>query len=316
MTDPTNQARYPLRAVMRRTGLSADVIRAWERRYGAVTPTRSEGGQRLYTEDDVVRLALLRKATSDGHSIGEIARLDESALTALATRGRGNEQRAVNGSVDRAIVAEALAATEALDQGALEGVLKRAVLSLGASRFVDTIAADVLRQVGDRWHAGTLAPFHEHLASDTMRRVLAWVSDAYEPDQSAPVVVVATPATEHHELGAMIVAAAAAEEGWRVVYLGANLPAADIAAAAGKVRANVVALSVVYANGEASLREIRETARTLPQSVALVVGGSAAVQMGVERLGPSVRLLADIASLRALLRARREVRADSSVERE
>src|SRR5687767_8040152 len=87
MADSTNRhARYPLRAVIRRTGLSADVIRAWERRYGAVAPSRSDGGQRLYSEDDVVRLVLLRNATAQGHSIGEIAALDISALEALSTR--------------------------------------------------------------------------------------------------------------------------------------------------------------------------------------------------------------------------------------
>src|SRR4051812_47641703 len=88
---PNRQARYPLRAVMRRTGLSADVIRAWERRYMAVSPERSEGGQRLYSERDVVRLGLLARATTEGHSIGEIARLEVDALEALlrGPNGRG-----------------------------------------------------------------------------------------------------------------------------------------------------------------------------------------------------------------------------------
>ena len=310
MTDSNNRdVRYPLRAVIRRTGLTADVIRAWERRYGAVNPSRSEGGQRLYSESDVVRLALLRKAAADGHSIGEIARLDSAALEVLATQGRAGHGRPDDGSAAALVVAEAIAATESLDQSTLEAVLKRAVLTLGATRFIDSIAADVLRQVGDRWHAGTLAPFHEHLASDTVRRVLAWVSDAYEPERRAPCVVVATPAGEYHELGAMIAAAAASEESWRVVYLGANLPAADIAAAAKAVSADVVALSLVYGNGGAATREIVETARALPDGVALVVGGAAAIKLGTEQLGPRVHLLDDVAALRRLLRARREVRA-------
>ena len=310
MSDANSRdARYPLRAVIRRTGLTADVIRAWERRYGAVSPARSEGGQRLYSESDVMRLALLRKATSDGHSIGAIARLDSSALEALAARGRADSVRPDDdGSRSTLLIAEAIAAIESMDQGALEGILKRAVLSLGATRFIDSIAATLLTQVGDRWHAGTLAPFHEHLASDTVRRVLAWVSDAYESERRAPCVVVATPAGELHELGAMIVAAAASEESWRVVYLGASLPAADIAAAARAVGADVVALSLVYGNGEGTTREIRETARALPDGVALVVGGAAATRLDTETLGREVHVLDDILSLRRLLRARREMR--------
>lgn len=309
MTDSINRlTRYPLRAVIRRTGLSADVIRAWERRYGAVSPTRSEGGQRLYSEEDLIRLSLLRKATTDGHSIGEIATLDSSALHALVTRGRDPAVGVDEASEAAHVVAEAIAAVEALDQSTLESVLKRAVLSLGATRFVDSIAAAVLRQIGDRWHEGTLAPFHEHLASDTVRRVLAWVSDAFGPDGRAPCVVVATPSGELHELGAMIAAAAAAEERWRVVYLGPNLPSADIVAAATKVGADVVALSLVYANGDASIREVTDTARALPNGTVLVMGGAAATRLGAEKLGSSVHVLDDTASLRRLLRARREMR--------
>ena len=106
MTDSTNrQARYPLRAVIRRTGLSADVIRAWERRYGAVSPDRSDGGQRLYTEEDVVRLVLLQKATAEGHSIGEIATLDVRALDALCARTAGPVRRIDDTA---AVVAEAV----------------------------------------------------------------------------------------------------------------------------------------------------------------------------------------------------------------
>ena len=313
MTEPANrQPRYPLRAVIRRTGLTADVIRAWERRYGAVSPTRSEGGQRLYSEHDVIRLSLLRKATAEGHSIGEIARLDDAALTSLTGTGLPAAPRDIDAAIHAAVVDDAVAATEALDQVALENLLKRAVLTLGATRFIDMIAGEVLQRIGDRWHAGTLAPFQEHLATDTVRRVLAWVADAYDTDGRAPVIVVATPAGEYHELGAMIVAAAAAEEAWRVVYLGANLPAGDIVAASKKVNADVVALSLVYANNEAGAWEITETARALPHGVALVVGGTAALRIGADKLGPGVQLLDDIGSLREALRARREFKAESA----
>jgi len=309
MAEPMNrQTRYPLRAVIRRTGLSADVIRAWERRHGAVAPVRSEGGQRLYTEEDVIRLALLQKATADGHSIGEIARLDVQGLEALAADAAAARGRAID-DVPAVLIAEAIAATEALDQAALEAMLKRAVLALGASRFVDSVVSDFLRQVGDRWHAGTLAPFHEHLASNTVRRVLTWVTDAYDPEPHAPTIVVATPAGELHELGALVVAAAAAEEGWRVVYLGADLPGADVAAATAQVGADLVALSVVYANGDETARYLTETAQALRNGARVIIGGTAALQIGRDRLGEKVQVLADIPALRRLLRARRQSRS-------
>ena len=299
---PNRQARYPLRAVMRRTGLSADVIRAWERRYAAVAPQRSEGGQRLYSERDVVRLGLLARATAEGHSIGEIARLDEGALEALVQRPNG---RGPDGRSDEiaALIADALGAAARLESLTLETVLKRAVFSLGVERFVDEVVGRFLEEVGNRWHIGAISPAHEHLASNTMRRVLAWVTDAYELEPDAPRILIATPAGEMHELGAMTVAAAAVGEGWRVVYLGASLPASDIVSAAEQVGAQAVALSVVYAGGPSTAGEVEQIARALPDGVALFIGGAGAHEIkGLVRNG-RVSVLDGIDAFRRTLRA-------------
>jgi DNA-binding transcriptional MerR regulator/methylmalonyl-CoA mutase cobalamin-binding subunit len=304
MTDaPNRQARYPLRAVMRRTGLSADVIRAWERRYGAVSPERSEGGQRLYTERDVVRLGLLARATGEGHSIGEIARLDEAALEALLRRPSGRGPDEERSDEIAAVVADALGATARLESMPLETILKRAVFSLGVEQFVDEVVGRFLEEVGNRWHSGAISPAHEHLASNTMRRVLAWVTDAYELDPEAPRILIATPSGEMHELGAMTAAAAAVGEGWRVVYLGASLPARDIASAAAQVGAQAVALSVVYVDGASTAAEVGRIARSLPVGVELFIGGAAAHEVDGLVGHARVRVLEGIDQLRRTLRA-------------
>jgi MerR family transcriptional regulator, light-induced transcriptional regulator len=296
---------------MRRTGLSADVIRAWERRYRAVEPQRSAGGQRLYSERDVVRLALLARATAQGHSIGEIARLDSAALESLlhvgGARHSGDREDLVGSAVS-----DALGAAAALDSAALEAILKRAALSLGVDRFVDDVVGRFLAEIGNRWHVGAMSPAHEHVASDTTRRVLAWVWEAYDVEPDAPRIVVATPAGELHELGAMTAAAAAVSEGWRVVYLGANLPARDIANAAAQVSAHVIALSVVYANGDSASREVSEVARSVPDGVEVVIGGAGAqtVESAVKATG--VRVLAGIDSFRRMLRAARVARSGAA----
>ena len=300
--EANRQARYPLRAVMRRTGLSADVIRAWERRYSAVAPQRSEGGQRLYSERDVIRLGLLARATAEGHSIGEIARLEEAALEALL-HGPATRSRDARADEVETIVGDALGAAARLEAVALETILKRAVLDLGVERFVDEVVGRVLDEVGKRWHSGTISPAHEHVASNTMRRVLTWVADAYEVVPDAPRMVVATPAGEMHELGAMSVAAAAVSEGWRVVYLGASLPARDISDAAAQVGARAVALSIVYADGASTAAEVERIARSLPDGVELFIGGSAAHEVE-RRVGDRrVRVLGGIDRLRQTLRA-------------
>jgi MerR family transcriptional regulator, light-induced transcriptional regulator len=296
--------RYPLRAVIRRTGLSADVLRAWERRYGAVHPERSAGGQRLYTDEDVQRLLLLQRATAAGHSISEIARLDRGALDALLENAVGVRTGRAVSAVD-STVRSAMAATEQLDSAGLEGTLKSGALALGTELFVGEAIPRFLHGVGDRWHRGSFTPAHEHLASDTVRRVLAWIAEAYDVPADAPSVVVATPANEMHELGAMLVAAAAAGERWRVVYLGPNLPAADIVGAAVQVEATAVALSVVYSDSESTVRELRMIASSLPAGVLLLVGGLAGIRLERALADTRIRVVRDLESLRVLLRGHR-----------
>jgi MerR family transcriptional regulator, light-induced transcriptional regulator len=292
--------RYPVRVVIARTGLTADVLRAWERRYGAVRPQRSGGRQRLYSEEDVTRLTLLRRATLAGHSIAEVARLRTDALEALVDEPHAAASPAAP-DAESAVVRAALAASERLDGPALERTLKRAALTLGTG-FVDRIASRFLTAVGERWHEGTLSPAHEHLATSVVRRVLDWLLAAQIPAARAPRLVVATPAGEHHELGAMLGAAAAVAEGWAVVYLGPNLPASDIVAAAQQVRARAVALSAVYGNRSGALAEVKRTARALPRGTTLFAGGRA-IDASTEALREAgVRVLPDIPTFRRALR--------------
>jgi DNA-binding transcriptional MerR regulator/methylmalonyl-CoA mutase cobalamin-binding subunit len=286
--------------VIRRTGLSADVLRAWERRYGAVRPARSSGGQRLYSADDLERLVLLQRATFGGHSIGEIARLDREALEALLDNtGRGPPGHETV-ALER-LVREAMAATDALDSSALERLLRAGALSIGSEVFIDSALPRFLRAVGDRWHRGSLTPAHEHLASQVVRRVTVWLSAAYEPRPDAPTMIVSTPAGELHEFGALLAAATAANAGWKPVYLGPSLPAVDLVAAATQLRASMVAVSAVYVDGDAALRELREIRSGLPEAAKLIIGGAAAGRLERSLDGTEIRVLHDLAALRSLL---------------
>jgi methanogenic corrinoid protein MtbC1 len=168
--------------------------------------------------------------------------------------------------------------------------------------------------VGERWHRGSFTPAHEHLASDTVRRVLGWIAEAYDVARDAPVLLVATPSTEMHELGAMLAAAAAAGEGWRVVYLGPNLPAADLVGAASKVGATAIALSVVYTDGEHILRELRATAATLPPETVMMIGGPAAMRLERLLADTEIRVVRDIEALRSFLREHRARRSDLAAD--
>lgn len=295
--------RHPIQVVVRRTGLTADVLRAWERRYRAVEPVRSSSGRRLYSDDDIERLRLLKRATGAGRSIGQVATLgtdeladivrDDEVQEAEAPRveAAGQDQSSADRHVDGAMKAVA-----DLDVVALEVVLERAAVSLSAAEFVEDVVGPLLQRIGDGWHAGELTVAHEHAASAVIRRVVGALLSASHGAEGAPVIVVATPSGEQHEFGAMMVAVLAATVGWRVVYLGPDCPADSIAAAVEHQTPRLVALSVVSAGNVAG--EIAALRSLLPKDVTLVLGGSGfTAEMEIE----GVVRLADLGALRTFL---------------
>jgi len=298
-----------MRVVSRRTGLTPDVIRVWERRYQVVAPSRSEGGQRLYSDIDIERLSLLRKATDLGRNIGQIADLDLDRLAEMVSQDLAAQAPEVSlAAVDTTPSPEpyltaALAAVEALDAQRLDSTLRQALLSLPAMLLMDQVVAPLLTTVGARWHQGGLRPSHEHLAAVSARRILgAIIAEAGVPPD-APGILVTTPAGQVHEIGALLVAASAAVEGWRVTYLGADLPAEDIAATAARVEPRLIALSVVYPLGDPTVQDhLRELRSGIDPGIDIVLGGSGAesYRQTAERLG--IRLLDSLGELRHHLR--------------
>lgn len=270
------EARHPIGVVADRTGLSVHQLRAWERRYGAVEPSRTEGNHRLYSDDDVRRLALLYELTERGGRIGQLAGRPTEELASLLER----ERRDGGGDGPRdedelaAYRRRALDAVEAFDVDRLESLVRRASLKHGLPTFVDELVVPVLTEVGARWHDGDLGIAQEHMASGVFTRVLQHILDGAASEREGPAVLVATPAGHRHEIGAMVAAAVAATEGWRVLYLGADLPAAEIARTAAEVDARAVALSVVHGPDEGAIEEeLRRLRGRLPGSVTLFVGG-------------------------------------------
>jgi methanogenic corrinoid protein MtbC1 len=307
-----------MQVVSRRTGLSADLLRAWERRYEVVKPSRSESGRRLYSDADIERLRLLYRATLAGRSIGQVAELSTEALGALVRRDAeadAEAERASGGAQRSALIAppsiagylaDSVHAVEQLDAAGLDATLRLAAVALPAAAFLDALVVPLLEWVGTSWRAGTLRPVHGHLASAVLRRVLDRMIESASSPLATANLVVATPTGQVHEFGAMLVAATAATEGWRVTYLGADLPAEDIAEAAARTQAWAVALSVVSLAGELALAaELRRLRTALPRQVALVVGGAAssACEAVLDEIG-AVQLN-DLEGFRAQLRTLR-----------
>lgn len=266
--------------VARLTGLSAHVIRIWEQRYRAVEPHRTPTNRRLYSEGQLERLGLLRQVTRGGHGIGQVAQLPTEHLRRLvadADRGLKGAPRSETGApVTPSVVDECLAAIKSFDARSLDDALRRGARELGAMGLLHRVVAPLAQSLGDGWRNGVLTAAHEHFATAALRVFLANAASPFGSLAQAPVLVVATPAGQVHELGALLVSAMAANLGWKVTYLGASLPAAEIAGAARQCRARAVGLSLVYPEDDPRLAgELAGLREALPAEVALLVGGRA-----------------------------------------
>jgi MerR family transcriptional regulator, light-induced transcriptional regulator len=260
---------YPIRAVARMTGLSVDTLRAWERRYEAVVPGRGGRG-RVYSAADVARLKQLGELVRRGHPIGTIAGLTSEELGGLLD---GADALAVPPAVPEA-VANLEPLTSALDRydlDAIETALNRYAVVLPARDLVFAVILPLLQQVGRRWQEGALRPAQEHLVSAIVRSVLGGLLRATVRPNASLRVVFATPAGERHELGLLCAALLTASAGYGVLYLGPDLPAADIAHAAATAGARTVMISLT-SPGAVARREIKALAGALT-GVELWIGG-------------------------------------------
>jgi DNA-binding transcriptional MerR regulator len=295
-------SNHPIQLAARLTGLTTHVIRIWEQRYQAVEPRRTAANHRLYSQNDIERLGLLRDLTHAGHNISQVARLPNEELRALAENAPGLEfqvsRAGAAAPAPDALLDECLASVQSLDGRALDDTLERAATTLGAQGVLHRLVAPLTRTLGDLWREGKITTAHEHFATGHIRAFLAHLAKPFGGNESAPGLVVATPSGQLHEMGALLVGALAANLGWNVTSLGASLPAAEIAGAARQKRAWAVALSLVYPEDDANLPgELRRLRESLPPETALLVGGRAMPAYRETLVGLGAILVADLAQL-------------------
>jgi MerR family transcriptional regulator, light-induced transcriptional regulator len=291
------QPRHPIQVVARRTGLSADVIRAWERRYRAVSPERTQIGRRLYSDHDIDRLTLLRRAIHAGRRIGDVARLSHTELaglvasdTAAAAQSPSAPGRAPASAASAQHVETCIRAVLEMRPDALESALASAAVTFSQPIVLEEIIAPLLRYVGEQCRAGSLRSSQEHAASAVTRAFLSQILAGAQAPIGAPVILLGSLTGQNHELGALMAAVAAASEGWKVIYLGPNLPADEIAYAAKQTGARVVGLSIVYPADDVHLpNELRRLRAQMPERTVLIVGGSGS--SGYDRTLAEVRAI-------------------------
>lgn len=259
------------------TGLSIDTLRAWERRYAAVTPTRDDRG-RVYTDADVRRLTLLRDAVQHGHAIGraaslsdtQLARVADTASRAASSGGQGQQAPVIR-------VNDIIAALDRFDAATVEAELARAAVLLRPRDLLRDILVPVLTEVGDRWHSGQGRVAHEHMLSASVRNVLGSLLRGHQKAGVADTLLFATPSGERHEFGTLGSAMLAASGGLGAIYLGPDMPADDIVAVSAAVKLEVVVLGMTnLGDVERVEKDVAKVARCLPPHVELWLGGPGA----------------------------------------
>jgi DNA-binding transcriptional MerR regulator/methylmalonyl-CoA mutase cobalamin-binding subunit len=274
-------AKHSIGAVAKRTGLSTYVIRVWEKRYRAIEPDRTETRRRLFSDREIERLILLKKATEMGESIGQISSLSDEVLKKLVGDSSVKISSTFNAPDDAGIAIDyldkSLDAVRSLDATGLESILNDAAIAVSKPVLLERILGPLMYKIGDLWRDGQLKVVHEHLASAVVRTFLGNLASTYRPSQNAPAIVVTTPVGQWHEFGALMAVIAALRIGWRAIYLGPNIPADEIASAVKSNGARAVALSLIYPADDPDIeRELVSLRKYVGGQVAIYVGGRAA----------------------------------------
>ncbi len=268
---------YPISAAARLAGLPIDTIRAWERRYAAVVPERGARG-RVYTEAQVARLRRLSALVRLSHAISDVAALSDAQLEQLLERSRRvPDGTAAGRPPDPSPVARVIDAIDRLDQPAADREIAR-LAALHASRtFVHEVALPLMREAGNRWDLGVWSAAQEHMLSAILRAVVAGTARLEPPVDGAPRLVFATPPTELHEFGILAAAMLTSAARLGVVYLGASLPADEIAAVSARVSAAAVVIGVT--GGSAAVaRQLPIIRRLAPSRTEVWAGGPAGLR--------------------------------------
>ncbi len=253
-----NEGHLRIGELSRRVGVSRELLRAWELRYGLLQPTRSSGGFRLYSEEDEERIRRMRGYQSQGLSAAEAAR--------LVLEGASDERPATNVAVpDPSSLAYAL---ERFDEPAAQAAFDRALASLSLDALLRDLLIPYLHDLGERWEAGTASVAQEHFATSVVRGRLLGLARGWGQG-AGPLAVLACAPSELHDLPLIAFGLALHARGWRIAYLGPDTPLGTLVDTAQALEPTLVVVSATTPRHFSRVRgELAELAKTSPLSVA------------------------------------------------
>jgi len=270
---------FSIAAVERDVGLSKDVLRVWERRYGFPVPERGPSGERLYPAEQVERLRLIKRLMDQGHRPGRLLTSSVDELSALAVPHSKAAHAAAHAGGD---LDELVGHVLRHDNDAFVQALQQRLARDGLQRFVQDTVAPLTLLIGLAWQDGRLQVFEEHRFTEATERLLRQAIAAVPPGRAPRVLLTSVPG-EPHALGLLMAEAVLALEGATCISLGTQTPLSEIMRAAAAHRADIVALSFSAAFPRRRVAAVLDELRTaLPRATGLWAGGG-----GVRRVAAS-----------------------------
>lgn len=271
-------ARLSIGALSRATGIPVETLRTWEARYGFPVPERKPSGHRVYPVSSIPRLRRIGEALSRGHRAGEVVAASDEELDQLL--GASVEPRTAaprppdTSPID---VPELLGLVERFDAERLTRQLLTEWARLGPIDFLEGRIAPLIHAVGEAWAEGRLEVRHEHFLSERVGDLLRSLRLPFEERAAGPLLVVGSLPGEVHGLGLQMAALVMVVAGCRLLFLGTEVPVAEMAMLAKDLGARAVAVSISAATrGNASAVHLRKLRELLPRRVTLLVGGEGA----------------------------------------
>lgn len=257
----------------KRVGVSPELLRAWERRYGLLRPARSAGGLRLYSPADVERVALMQHHLAEGLAAAEAA--------ALAARQAVDEEAARTALRPATIREELSEALDAFDEPRAQAILDRLLALATLDTVLSEVVVPYLRELGERWERGEVSVAQEHFASSVVRGRLLGLARGWGLGLGPTAVLAGLPG-EQHDLGLIAFGLALRSRGWRIVYLGPDSPIDTVSEVSRRIEPSLVVLNAV---SRERVRPVLPKLRALARRHAVALGGSAAEDDTLEKSG-------------------------------
>ncbi len=264
--DLDGQPVYNIKAVVAATGLPAATLRAWERRYSALSPTRNGKGYRLYTSQDIAVLRWLKARTDEGMSISQAIELMAQRRKSVGPQPTASHPDPLVEAHGQGILVSRQALLDALvqfDEAEADRVISEAYAMYGPEAVGERLIAPVLVQVGERWHRGKVTVAMEHFASNYLRRKLDALINASPQHEAGPLVILGCAPNDWHEMGLLLFYLVLRRRSFNVLYLGQNVPVEQFAEEMRRLRPAVIVISAATVETVSGLIELAQSVELL-----------------------------------------------------